>query len=97
MRFQKHGDEYARTHKACNSIIQPSAATQLKVAQTIMRREGITPLVAVHDECDISLPRGEAGRILINRIKDIMESSVKLTVPVVADVKVGANWAGVRD
>lgn len=97
MRFQKHGDEYARTHKACNSIIQPAAATMLKSAQIQLRREGITPLVAVHDECDVSLPRGSAGQVLVNRIRDVMESAVTLTVPVIADVKVGGNWAGVRD
>lgn len=97
LRFQKHGDRYARTHKACNSCIQSSAGDQLKLAQVRMRREGITPLVAVHDECDVSIPRGGMGRVLIGRIRDIMESAIILTVPVVADVKIGVNWAGVRD
>lgn len=96
-RFKRFGDEYARTYKACNSVIQGSAADQMKLAQVAMRREGIIPLVVVHDECDVSIPRGDAGVRLVERIKAIMEAAMPLTVPVVADVKIGANWAGVRD
>lgn len=95
-RFEKVGDEYKRAYKACNSVIQGSAADQMKKAQVIMRREGIVPLVVVHDECDVSIPQGEAGDAMIARLKDIMESAIPLSIPVVADVKIGENWAAVR-
>ena len=97
VRFQKYGDEYARTHKACNAKIQGSAADQMKRAQVLMRRAGIIPLVVVHDETDLSIPRGAAGVVYANRVKEIMEAAMPLSIPVVADVKIGQNWGAVRD
>lgn len=95
-RFQKRGDEYARAYKACNSVIQSSAASQTKLAQVRLRREGILPLIVVHDDANASIPRGGEGLLKVNRIKEIMESAVTLTIPVIADVKIGENWADVR-
>lgn len=95
-RFQRSGDEYKRTYKACNSLIQGSAADQMKRAQVNMRREGILPLVVVHDDCNISIPMGGEGDRKIERIKEIMETAVTLTIPVRADVKIGDNWSSVR-
>jgi len=94
--FQKEGEEYQRTYKACNSVIQGSAADQMKRAQIQLRRAGITPLVVVHDDCNVSIPMGAAGDRAVADIKDIMETSTRLTIPVIADVKVGATWAEVR-
>jgi DNA polymerase I-like protein with 3'-5' exonuclease and polymerase domains len=87
-RFQRQGDSYARTYKACNSVIQGSAADQGKRAVVMMRREGIIPLNIVHDDTNNSIPRGEAGVRMIGHIKDIMEAALPLSIPVVADVKV---------
>lgn len=97
VRFKKYGDEYGRTHKACNSKIQGSAADQMKRAQVLMRRAGITPLVVVHDESDVSIPRGEEGSRRMAQIKEMMESAMPLSIPVVAEAKIGANWGAVRD
>lgn len=96
-RFQRKGDGYDRTYKACNSLIQGSAAGQMKRAQVMMRREGILPLIVVHDDANASIPMGEAGAQKVARIKDIMENAVTLTIPVLAEVKIGANWAAVSD
>ena len=95
-RFQRYGDGYSRTYKACNSVIQGSAADQMKTAQVRMRREGILPLIVVHDDANVSIPMGGLGTQKINKIKEIMETAVTLTIPVIADVKVGANWGAVR-
>jgi len=94
--FQKQGEGYQRTYKACNSVIQGSAADQMKRAQIQLRRAGITPLVVVHDDCSVSVPQGREGERAIATIKDIMETSTRLSIPVVADVKIGDNWAAVR-
>ncbi len=92
VRFQRRGDEYARTYKACNGAVQGGAADQTKLAVVALRREGIIPLIIVHDDTNTSV---EPGGLLVDRIKEIMEAAVTLTVPVLADVKVGANWAAV--
>jgi DNA polymerase I-like protein with 3'-5' exonuclease and polymerase domains len=97
VRFQRNGDgTYKRTYKACNGAVQGGAADQMKRAQVRMRREGYIPSIVIHDDANKSIPRGEAGARMVGRLKEIMESAVVLTVPVLADVKIGANWAEVR-
>lgn len=95
-RFQRKGDGYDRAYKACNSVIQGSAADQMKVAQVRMRRAGIPVLIVVHDDCNVSIPRGDEGSRRVAQIKDIMENAIPLSIPVLADVKIGANWSEVR-
>ena len=87
------GGSFARTHKALNSLIQGSAADQMKMALVLLRREKICVPLSVHDEGDLSVPRGAAA--FIARVKQVMEEAVPLVLPVVAEVKLGANWAEV--
>lgn len=94
-RFEKGGDgEYMWTYKALNKIIQNSAAEQMKAACVALRREGLMHFlrVIVHDEGDFSVPRGAEGEHIKARIIEIMERTVLLSVPVIADVKCGATW-----
>jgi DNA polymerase I len=90
LRFKQFGGRYARSHKALNSIIQGSAADQMKMALVLLRREKIPILLTVHDEADASVPREAPAYIA--RIKQIMEEAVPLLLPVVAEVKIKANW-----
>jgi len=92
-RFKKFGGEYARTHKALNSLIQGSAADQMKMALVLLRREKILVPLSVHDEGDLSVPRG--ATTLISRVKQVMEEAVPLVLPVVAEVKLGDHWGAV--
>ncbi len=91
--FEKSGGEYLWTYAACNRLIQGSAADQMKMALVAIRREKIPLLVTVHDESDMSAPRGEAGERLKAQVKEIMENVIHLKVPVVAEVTTGENWA----
>ncbi len=77
-------------------MIQGSAADQMKAAQVQLRRAGFTPLIVVHDDCNVSIPMGQQGEKRAAEIKEIMESSTRLNIPVLADVKIGDNWAAVR-
>lgn len=89
--------ERARIHKALNSLIQPSAADQTKMAMRALLREGLGQhiLMQVHDELGCSVPR-DGGRTAA-RIREVMESAVELTVPSRADVKLGANWKDAKE
>ena len=49
-------------------------------------------LLQVHDELDLSVPENEIEEVSA-LVKDIMESVVELSVPLVADVSTGKNWA----
>ena len=73
-------------HKALNALIQGSAADMTKVAMKQCYDAGHVPHLQVHDELCFSLSEEE------NNIQEIMESAVKLTVPVKVDVDIGKNW-----
>lgn len=97
MRFDKYSPEgqLMFTYKAYNAAVQGSAADQMKYAQCAMRRAGIDPLVVVHDDANISLARGEAGRKRLREAEEIMAEAVKLLVPSLAESKVGTDWGDV--
>lgn len=82
-------------HKALNNSVQGSAADQMKTAQVMFRRAGISTLVVVHDDGNFSKPKGEAGERMMRDVGEIMANAVKLCVPSLAEMKVGANWGDV--
>jgi DNA polymerase-1 len=83
-----------RAHKALNSIIQGSAADIMKrklveVYRT-RKQTGVTMRMTVHDELVCDAPTLESARLveaILNR------QSFDLRIPILWDVKVGANWA----
>lgn len=93
IRFEKYPDgNYARVHKALNGVIQGSAADQMKMALVALRREGLSVNLTVHDEADRSVPLGYDGEAMVERMVEIMESIVQLSVPFVVDAKTGDSW-----
>jgi DNA polymerase I-like protein with 3'-5' exonuclease and polymerase domains len=91
--------ERAYTHKALNRRLQGSAADLMKLAMKQCWDDGIfdatgVPRLTVHDELDFSDPGGrdEAFR----EMKRVMETCMKLRVPVRADGDIGPNWGDVQ-
>ena len=78
----------AGTHKAFNRLIQGSAARQTKMAMVTCYREGILPLIQMHDELGASIGKERTGI----RMAEIMRDAVKLRVPVKVDLEYGRNW-----
>lgn len=78
----------AFTHKSMNTLIQGSAARQMKAAMREVYRAGIIPLLQMHDELDISTGDERTGQI----VAEIMRDVVKLEVPVKVDTEYGVNW-----
>lgn len=77
----------AYTHKAMNRLAQGSAARQTKMAIRDCAREGLLPIIQMHDELCFSgdRPMGfQAARI--------MRDTVKLRIPVKVDLAVGPDW-----
>jgi DNA polymerase I-like protein with 3'-5' exonuclease and polymerase domains len=97
MRFDRREKNGRRmfTYKALNNIVQGTAADQMKYALCAMRREGINPLVVVHDDANISIPKGVEGWRLMDRAAEIMAHAIELVVPSSADCKIGMNWGDV--
>ena len=83
---------------AMNTPIQGTAADIIKKAMIdvhhALRRENLQSriLLQVHDELILEVPKGEVeqvGKI----VKQAMQQSVTLQVPLVVDVKIGKNWS----
>lgn len=83
---------------AMNHPMQGTAADIIKLAmRQVMDRlvEGSYKtrlLLQVHDELDLSVPVEEVEEVSA-LVQEIMESVVELSVPLVADVSSGRNWA----
>lgn len=78
----------AMVHKAMNSLIQGSAARQTKLCMRECWREGILPMLQMHDELDFDFD--DPAEAL--RAQEIMRDTVRLEVPVMVDAEFGINW-----
>lgn len=78
----------AMTYKALNRLIQGSAADMTKQAMVTLHKNGITPLLQVHDELAFSVPTKERALELAK----VMEEAIPLQVPSKCDVAVGPSW-----
>lgn len=83
----------SRTHTAMNSLIQGSAARQTKMAMRQCWREGIVPLLQMHDELSSSFSEEATAR----RMQQIMIEVCPLTVPVRVDAEFGVNWGTAKE
>ncbi|MFH0753522.1 MAG: DNA polymerase I [Candidatus Omnitrophota bacterium] len=87
--------------QAANSPIQGSAADLIKAAMVavdqMLGREGFKSrmVMTVHDELVFDCPSGEVGALAV-RVKQIMEGTLTLSVPVEVTVKSGVNWAEMK-
>ena len=82
----------AFTRKAGNGLIQGSAARQTKMAMVMAWRDGIVPLLQVHDELDASVGSEAEGL----RLAEIMSTCVKLTVPISVKAEFGVSWGDAK-
>lgn len=85
----------AYAHKGLNRRLQGSAADHLKMAMLKCYQDGVfaetgVPRLTVHDEIDSSDPGGKDEAFA--ELKRIMETAIKLHVPVKADEEIGPNW-----
>lgn len=76
------------THKAGNRIIQGGAAIQTKKALLQCAKEGLLPLLQMHDELCFSSGDERSA----NRPAEIMRDIVPLLVPVKVDNEHGPDW-----
>ena len=83
----------AHTHKALNALIQGSSADITKQAMLdIYNETGIACHMQVHDELDFSFNNNTQ----LKKVKELMENSVKLEVPLEVTVETGKSWGSVK-
>ena len=77
-------------------LIQGSAADILKKAMLDNYNAGIFsilyPHLTVHDELDVSVPKTKIGLEAFVEMKNIMENSVKIKVPIIVEEEIGESW-----
>lgn len=83
---------------AVNMPIQGAAADMMKLAMIAVDRsleeQGLKTqmILQVHDEMVFEVPPEEVDRV-VPLVKNLMETAYPLAVPLLADVKIGKNWA----
>jgi len=79
----------AETWKALNALIQSNSAIQTKLWMRECWKEGVVPLLQMHDSLDLSVTSPEVPEMVAR----LGENIIKLEVPMVVDVKYGRTWA----
>lgn len=94
-----YGKKYrvANANKALNALLQGSAADIMKIAMVDIWDAGIcdvlgAPLSTVHDELNWSVPDTNEAQQAHEESRRIMETCVKLNLPLLCDSGSGANW-----
>jgi Mesyanzhinovviridae DNA polymerase len=75
-------------HTALNALIQGSAARHTKLWMRACWREGIVPMLQMHDSLDCSVATRDQGE----RVARLGCEAVTLKVPMRVDLKFGRNW-----
>jgi DNA polymerase I-like protein with 3'-5' exonuclease and polymerase domains len=75
-------------HTALNAQIQGDAARHTKLWMRAVWREGIVPLLQMHDGLELSVTTREQGELVAR----LACEAVKLEVPMRADIKYGRSW-----
>src|SRR5262249_13384394 len=70
------------------TLIQSSAAIQTKLLMRDCFREGVVPLLQMHDSLDLSVTSPEQAEMVAR----LGEEVIKLEVPMKVDVKYGRTW-----
>jgi DNA polymerase I len=76
---------------AINYIIQGGEADIIKVAMRELDVKGFTPILQVHDELLWDVPNAEIEGVE-TKVREIMESVVKLDVPLTVTIGHGSSW-----
>lgn len=98
----KYGREIQRagTYKALNRKLQGGAADIMKKAMVDLYESGVLdvigyPYITVHDELDFGYSEDYRKEFLL--VKEILETTVPLKVPLKADFEVGPDWGHLEE
>ena len=85
----------AFTYKALNKLIQGSAADMTKQAMINLHKEGIIPMIQIHDELDISIEKN--NKTQSDKIIKIMKQAIPLDIPNEVDYEFGSDWGSIEN
>jgi hypothetical protein len=87
--WYRHGLQRVKLHTALNALIQGTAARHTKLWMRAVWREGVVPLLQMHDCLDCSVSSREQAELVAR----LGCEAVKLKVPMRVDTKFGRSWA----
>lgn len=102
-RVRRYVGRNSLPHKAFNSLIQGTAADILRRAlvrlDEMFENDPDAPrmTLTVHDSLLFEVKVGPKAAEYVALIKDVMENTTKLDVPVVVDAKIGTSWGSMVD
>jgi hypothetical protein len=82
----------ADTRNALNALIQGSAARHTKLWMRAVWREGIVPLLQMHDALECSVATREQAEMVARLCVD----AINLKIPMRVDLKFGRNWGDAK-
>ena len=82
----------ADIRNALNALIQGSAARHTKLWMRACWREGIVPLLQMHDALECSVATREQAEM----VAQLCVEAIKLRVPMRVDLKFGRNWGDAK-
>lgn len=95
-RVSREMRENKKEYVVWNYLVQGTAADIMKKAIVDAWNAGIfnvlTPHITVHDELGVSIPKTIQGVEAYRELKHVMESVVKLKVPIIAEAEIGPSW-----
>jgi DNA polymerase I-like protein with 3'-5' exonuclease and polymerase domains len=90
--WYQHPLQLVGDHTVLNALIQGSAARHTKLWMRAVWREGITPLLQMHDCLDCSVSSLEQAELVAR----LGCEAIRLDVPMRVDLKFGRTWADAR-
>ena len=87
----------AAERAAINAPLQGSAADIIKKAMLdidqllLNEMQEVKMIMQVHDELVFESPKDKAN-IVMQKMKDTMEKTIKLNIPLIAEAAIGFNW-----
>lgn len=81
-----------KAYRGINYTVQGSSADVTKKAMlNLYNNHGIVPVSSIHDEINVIVPEEEVEET-IEKIRDSMENTYDLLIPMTADIEVGQSW-----
>ena len=91
--IQAFGQRTAMNHPMQGSAADIIKMAMIKLADEMVKRDLKSKiLIQVHDELDLSVVEGEYEEVCA-LVKEIMENTTKLKVPLTVDISSGKNWS----
>lgn len=90
--------QYEAERQCVNAVIQGSNGDILKLVDDRLDRRGVLALLTIHDEFLVEVLNNRTDIVrTAQTMKEAMENTVKISVPLTVDVCVGANWAQAKE